>query len=105
MKCVSVVLLLITASTPLSVSSMSVESAAERGVDPVPAEETIRCEPVRVGRSQHRGIRYAGLESQRLAEARSRHGKFEDNGEFRHGFFGSYSGHRWINGDCAPLRI
>lgn len=104
-KCVSVVLFLLTASAPLSISVISVESAAESGVDPVPVEESIRCEPVRVGRGHHRSVRIDGRERQRLAESCARIGIFVGDRDDRYSLFRSFHGHRWINGDRAPLRI
>ena len=104
-KCVSVVLFLISASAPLSVSLMSVETPAESGVDPLPAEETIRCEPVRIGRGHHRPVRIDGRERHRLAEVCTGIGKFVGGRDDRHSFLRSFRGHRWINGDRAPLRI
>lgn len=104
-ECVGVLLFLITASTPFPVSVLTVESTVETGIEPVPVEETIRCEPLQVGRNLHRGVRFAAHESEGPAEFRSGAGGPRRSNRVQAVSFRTSRGHRWINGDRAPLKI
>lgn len=104
-ECVVVFLFLITASTPFPVSVLTVESAVEIVIDPVPVEETIRCEPLQVGRTLQRGGRIADHQCPGPAEIHARIGEYLASRTLRQKVIRPAGGHRWNNGDRAPLMI